>query len=752
MTLLVLVSGVYGAPEIAFEPAVLVFDPVVVGQIEERTLVARNVGDSTVVVSSIDLARGVSSAFDFVAKPFQLAVGDSIAVLVRFAPKTGGSHGDALIFDSNAEPTDPTLPRPVVSLSGTGVGPEISVEPSVINFASSGIGSSVTGTVSVKNDGNDTLRVLSASTGDARFVVDASSFELLPDVSRTLTVTFTPDSSRALVDTLFVVSNDFDEDTLKVVLDAQETPLRVGAARVRLSRVDSVGFPSVGDTISVLLTLEPNLAAVAGMEVFFGYDSTLFRAVTPQMPYTRTGYTQSRLQVLNNAVLATTSALQVAHLSALAGARDSILANGALSQIDLVVVAPLTRTTRLRVLVETPLFNSQYITPGGLSFTSPGTNILGLGNSPPVIRPFPPLKMDEDSPATLGLADLASDAESSVNELTWSFTDPDSLVTVSVSIPDEAIGPVARFFPPENGSGTYAITAMVTDPAGAADSTVVVVDVAPTNDPPSLPETLGPADEATGVSAPLSFQWQGGDPDRDDPVTYSVRFGQNRLFLNEIAQGLTETTFDFTSTFSPETVYFWQVVAKDQAGVETTSPIWQFTSGGDTDPPTFFSGPNILEVTDSTAAVFWSASEASSARIVLAGTADLSDSLNFQALVPDGVLQLRNELIEGLIPGTEYFFQVTLTDVAGNVATGDIASFTTTGSAIVPNDVGDFDGDRVVDFSDFLVFTNAFGSSAGGASFNAATDLNDDGSVGFEDFVIFATVFGTNYALGKPAH
>ena len=62
-----------------------------------------------------------------------------------FRPRTGGNHADALIFEINAEPSDPTLPRPVVSVSGIGTGPEISVEPSVLNFASSGIGTAVMG-------------------------------------------------------------------------------------------------------------------------------------------------------------------------------------------------------------------------------------------------------------------------------------------------------------------------------------------------------------------------------------------------------------------------------------------------------------------------------------------------------------------------------------------------------------------------------------------------------------------------------
>ena len=54
----------------------------------------------------------------------------------------------------------------------------------------------------------------------------------------------------------------------------------------------------------------------------------------------------------------------------------------------------------------------------------------------------------------------------------------------------------------------------------------------------------------------------------------------------------------------------------------------------------------------------------------------------------------------------------------------------------------DLDGDGDVDFSDFLIFAAAFGTSEGGAGYNAAADLDGDGTVAFSDFLIFANAFG----------
>ena len=56
--------------------------------------------------------------------------------------------------------------------------------------------------------------------------------------------------------------------------------------------------------------------------------------------------------------------------------------------------------------------------------------------------------------------------------------------------------------------------------------------------------------------------------------------------------------------------------------------------------------------------------------------------------------------------------------------------------------VADFDGDCVVDFSDFVAFASAFGRTAGDDDFDSRFDLNGNGEIDFQDFLIFASEFG----------
>ena len=51
----------------------------------------------------------------------------------------------------------------------------------------------------------------------------------------------------------------------------------------------------------------------------------------------------------------------------------------------------------------------------------------------------------------------------------------------------------------------------------------------------------------------------------------------------------------------------------------------------------------------------------------------------------------------------------------------------------------DFDGNKQVDFADFLAFVARFGASRGDSNYDAKYDLDGDGTIGFEDFLIFTT-------------
>ncbi|MFT5368208.1 MAG: hypothetical protein ACI8V2_003171 [Candidatus Latescibacterota bacterium] len=56
--------------------------------------------------------------------------------------------------------------------------------------------------------------------------------------------------------------------------------------------------------------------------------------------------------------------------------------------------------------------------------------------------------------------------------------------------------------------------------------------------------------------------------------------------------------------------------------------------------------------------------------------------------------------------------------------------------------LGDFDVDKDVDFSDFLIFVGAFGKTSADPAFIASADINGNGTVDFPDFLTFVRFFG----------
>jgi hypothetical protein len=131
---------------------------------------------------------------------------------------------------------------------------------------------------------------------------------------------------------------------------------------------------------------------------------------------------------------------------------------------------------------------------------------------------------------------------------------------------------------PSNRFTAAWLAAFLLLPACAGDRT----PAAPSNRPPGVPQNPIPID---GASIPdtcacvLYLSWEAGDPDPGDSLSFDVHLGTaNPPPL--AAENRPQRYFIPTLPDSGAT-YYWYIVAKDQAGAETTGPVWRFsiTSG-----------------------------------------------------------------------------------------------------------------------------------------------------------------------------
>jgi hypothetical protein len=106
---------------------------------------------------------------------------------------------------------------------------------------------------------------------------------------------------------------------------------------------------------------------------------------------------------------------------------------------------------------------------------------------------------------------------------------------------------------------------------------------AESNNPPNTPSNPNPVNHAISVDINADLSWTGGDPDSSDTVTYNIYFGtSSNPPLKK--SGYTSTTYD-PGVMNSNTKYYWKIVANDNHGGSATGPIWDLTTGTQTNNP-----------------------------------------------------------------------------------------------------------------------------------------------------------------------
>ena len=107
----------------------------------------------------------------------------------------------------------------------------------------------------------------------------------------------------------------------------------------------------------------------------------------------------------------------------------------------------------------------------------------------------------------------------------------------------------------------------------------------PQNLPPQIPTIIFPANDTTDIQTNVTFIWSGGDPNAKDLASYDFYLKAENPEPELTASGITDTSFQYNS-LNYNTHYYWKVVARDQKGASSSSPIWSFsTRYEDNNPP-----------------------------------------------------------------------------------------------------------------------------------------------------------------------
>ena len=95
------------------------------------------------------------------------------------------------------------------------------------------------------------------------------------------------------------------------------------------------------------------------------------------------------------------------------------------------------------------------------------------------------------------------------------------------------------------------------------------------NHKPNKPSSGSPLNKLNNVPINTIVEWEGGDPDPEDTITYTINLSSDPrpLYIDiSTSNSYSPAILDYATT------YFWQIVAEDNHGAITEGPIWQFTT------------------------------------------------------------------------------------------------------------------------------------------------------------------------------
>jgi Abnormal spindle-like microcephaly-assoc'd, ASPM-SPD-2-Hydin len=196
-------AGTVNTLQLSVSPASLSFGNLATGSSSAQNVTISNTGNSSVSISQIS-ATGTGFSTNGITLPLSLAGGQSTSFSVTFAPASSGNLTGSVTVVSNATNSPATI-----SLSGTGVQPQISVVPSSVSFGNVSVGVANTQTITIRNPGTAALSVTQASLAGTGFTSSGLVLPLsiAPGGSSSFTVGFTPASASNFSGSITLVSN-----------------------------------------------------------------------------------------------------------------------------------------------------------------------------------------------------------------------------------------------------------------------------------------------------------------------------------------------------------------------------------------------------------------------------------------------------------------------------------------------------------------------------------------------------------------
>jgi len=308
----------------------LSFGNALVGTTASQGMTLTNSGTGSVTVSQAAIS-GTGFSFSGCSGAVTVAAGQTLPLTVNFAPASAGSAAGSLSIVSNATNSPATI-----SVSGTGVQPQLSVSPASASFGNVMVGSSGSLGFTIKNTGTSTLNITQAALAGTGFTLTGLTVPLsiAPAASSTFTLGFTPASVSTFSGSLTLASN------------APGSPLVIaiagtGAAQtLQLSATPaSLSFGNVATGTSTTQTVTLTNSGNASISISqISETGTGFTASAPTLPLTLAAGASTSFTVTFDPATATSLTGSVTITSTAANSPSTVSLSGTGIQPQIAVV------------------------------------------------------------------------------------------------------------------------------------------------------------------------------------------------------------------------------------------------------------------------------------------------------------------------------------------------------------------------------------------------------------------------------
>jgi Abnormal spindle-like microcephaly-assoc'd, ASPM-SPD-2-Hydin len=194
------------APQLTISSASHDFGNVTVDTVANAALTLTNSGAAALTISHIGVS-GKGFEGSAIKTPATVPAGANITLNLTFSPSTAGNFSGAVSVSSD----DPNTPTATVALTGTATNQSIgklTATPAALNFNNVQVGSSASAVTTLKNvgTGNVTLSQINLSGSGFSTSGIATPVLVVPGEALTLTVKYSPTSTRASSGDISIVS------------------------------------------------------------------------------------------------------------------------------------------------------------------------------------------------------------------------------------------------------------------------------------------------------------------------------------------------------------------------------------------------------------------------------------------------------------------------------------------------------------------------------------------------------------------